>query len=413
MRAPPGTSTTARRRGGASARGADGARRRDVGGDDALLALATCARATAKDSNKRLLVQRVATATRASVAQFFGDADVALERLSKHELDVFIEVAFDDVREKFHVHGHAHGDSKWTRMYVSKELKFDRLKGARRDRDHKTVASQLCAMRGQAPDGRLFVLELGCGTKQFERVRGAWENEIVVITVDIDESRQPTWVEDIRQWRHWLPRRLDSLRKTYSDFSNFHYVHFSPQCTELSCSKSTGVRKVGKALELVLHGMMLILDIKPPIWTIECSHSGAHRLANQAIMRGLAPRLHEFTFCKCVDRRGNKKPSAWWCSFPRTLVRKYFQPLVCTADNPCLGRSLTKLFAGGPGRHFSTSQSGRSASGVPGMKRDDAMAFPRGLVTAILHMVVVWLAHPDSYRDRVMKIDRWRFKSTL
>ena len=168
MRTPPGTSTTARRRGGASARGADGARRRDVGGDDALLALATCARATANASNKRLLVQRVATATRASVAQFFGDADVALERLSKHELDVFIETAFDDVREKFHVHGHAHGDSKWTRVNVSKELKFDRLKGARRDRDHKTVAAQLCAMRGQAPDGRLFVLELGCGTKQFD-----------------------------------------------------------------------------------------------------------------------------------------------------------------------------------------------------------------------------------------------------
>jgi hypothetical protein len=260
---------------------------------------------------------------------------------------------------------------------------------------------------------RLFMLVLGCGTKQFdalvERAR-AWEKRIVVITVDIDESRQPTWVEDIRQWRHWLPRRLNSLRKTYSDFSNFHYVHFSPQCTELSCSKSTGVRKVGKALELVLHGMMLILDIKPPTWTIECSHSGAHRLANQAIMRGLAPRLHEFTFCKCVDGRENKKPSAWWCSFPRTLVRKYFQPLVCTAENPCFGRSLTKLFAG---PNFSTSQSGRSASGVPGMKRDDAMAFPRGLVTTILHMVVVWLAHPDSYRDRVMKIDRWRFKSTL
>ena len=122
---------------------------------------------------------------------------------------------------------------------------------------------------------------------------------------------------------------------------------------------------------------------------------------------------YDITFCKCVYSRENKKPSAWWCSFPRTLVRKYFQPLVCTANNPCFGRSLTKLFAGGPGRHFSTSQSGRSASGVPGMKRDDAMAFPRGLVTTILHMVVVWLAHPDSYRDRVMKIDRWRFKSTL
>jgi hypothetical protein len=304
-------------------------------------------------------------------------------------------------------------------MYVSKELKFDRLKGARRDRDHKTVASQLNSMHSDGPacsDGTLFMLELGCGTKQFdalvERLRG-WENRIVVITVDIDESRRPTWVEDITQWRKWLPRRLNSLRKTHADFSNFHYVHFSPQCTELSCSKSTGVRKVGKALELVLYGMMLILDLKPPCWTIECSHSGKHRLANQGIMRGLAGRLHNITFCKCVDSRENKKPSAWWCSFPRTLVRKYFQPLVCTADNPCLGRSLQMLYDGGPGRHFSTSQSGRSASGVPGMKRDDAMAFPRGLVTTILHMVVVWLAHPVKSRDRVMKLDHWRFKATL
>ena len=275
---------------------------------------------------------------------------------------------------------------------MSKELKFDRLKGARRDRDHKTVASQLCAMHSDGPecsDGTLFMLELGCGTKQFdalvERLRG-WENRIVVITVDIDESRQPTWVEDITQWRQWLPRRLNSLRKTHADFSNFHYVHFSP--------------KVGKALDLVLHGMMLILDIKPPCWTIECSGSG-----NQGIMRGLAARLHNITFCKCVDSRGNKKPSAWWCSFPRTLVRKYFQPLVCTADNPCLGRSLQMLYDGGPGR--------RSASGVPGMKRDDAMAFSRGLVTTILHMVVVWLAHPVKSRDRVMKLDHWRFKATL
>ena len=220
-------------------------------------------------------MQRVATATRASVAKFFGDADVALERLSNHELDVFIETAFDDVRQKFHVSGHAHGDSKWTRVNVSKELKFDRLKGARRDRDHKTVAAQLNSMRADGPEvaSKLFVLELGCGTKQFDAlVEGlrAWEKKrIVVITVDIDESRQPTWVEDITKWRHWLPRRLATLRKTHADFSNFHYVHFSHNALSSHVPNQLAFRKVGKALELVLHGMMLILDIKPPCWTIE------------------------------------------------------------------------------------------------------------------------------------------------
>jgi hypothetical protein len=343
-------------------------------------------------------VAKLVTATKGLLCDFFGSLPRALDEVSNTEIDVFIGRAFYLVQRG---HGNRRPDSIQIKRDVCAALGFSRHKGYRCDRDDKTVAARLCRMRsewqpkigkvaGLNSGQRVFMLELGCGTKSFDRYikrLGVQAKHMVIVTVDLDASREPTWCEDITDFESWLPRRLREMRNSYRDFENFHYVHFSPDCRELSASKTQGIRYVADALELVLFGMNLILRLKPPCWTIECSASGEHRLASQRMMKGLKGRKLErpIHFCKCGGE-GNLKPGDWWSSFPREFVRDVFENHVCNSREKCLGSWLNG------GNHLKTSQSGPSASGTPGMALDDLMRFPDGLVDAWLRKVVTWLA---------------------
>ena len=366
--------------------------------DDSLARLAAA-------SARHDYVAKLVTATKCLLCDFFGSLPRALDEVSNSEIDVFIGRAFYLVSEW--AHGNARPDSVKLKRDVCAAIGFSRHKGYRCDRDEKTVAARLCRMRSEWQPKlgttyrinaceRFFMLELGCGTKSFDRYvkrLGVKANHMVIVTVDLDASRDPTWCEDITDFDAWLPRRLRQMRDEYRDFENFHYVHFSPDCRELSASKTRGTRYVAQALELVLFGMNLILRLRPPCWTLECSASGDHRLAKQRIMQGLKGRKLErpIHFCKCGGE-GNFKPGDWWSSFPRSFVRDVANEHRCDVHSKCLGSWLNG------GLHLKTSQNGRSASGTPGMALDDLMRFPDGLVDTWLSKVVQWLSLRPSTR---------------
>lgn len=407
-RAPKGQGSTRSR---ANSSGGASSRSR-VGAAPGLDSLAS-ALAGGTNDGRRTFVLAVAAMTRNFLTEFYGSVERAVAEASNNEMDVFIERAFTYVAAQ--PHGNARGNSRPLRTSVCAELGFDRLIGARKERDRRTTCAKLSAMRPEwAPKigthdslnkhQNFFMLDLCAGTKPFssvcEHVGVSSTRRMVVVTVDIDETRKPTWCEDVTDWKDWLPRRLDEMRSKYADFQNFHYVHFSPECTELAASKTVGTRDVATALELVLYGVALILELEPPVWTIESSASGQHCLAKQPIMHGLASRklAQPIHFCK-ASGEGNFKPGDWWSSFPRAFVSDICGRFTCKSDQPCPWR-----FVGG-GAHPKASQSGRTSAGTPGMARDDLMRFPQALVEAWLAKVFHWLSLRPSRRSDMYQND--------
>lgn len=233
---------------------------------------------------------------------------------------------------------------------------------------------------------QLFVLELGKGTGPFERFLAKSRNDdvVVVVSVDNDARYRPDFQLDIFEWPHWIDDVIEKVRTRYPNFPGFfHYVHFSPECTELSSSKTRGERDVVFAEMLAKVGMSLILRLTPMVWTIESSASGKYHLATRDVIQGLRSRkvntaLH---FCACGSH--NWKPGSWWTNMPYSIYSKYL-PSPCVSGSQC----LTKLLKG---QHRSTSQNGQSSNGTPGMRRDDAMSFPDDLVRCWLSSAALWL----------------------
>ena len=333
------------------------------------------ARRAAQSQRVARWIQQVARATKQIARQLYGVPwEEARRQASTHELNVVMARAFDVV-------GAApapqwSGTSFRFRRLVSSAVGFNRMTGYGLRSLSRTLSCMKptwrpkigSARRGLYAGVEVFVLELGAGTKPFERaVREHGLEHFNVISVDLAKTRSPTWCEDITKWRSWLPARLVEMRRRWPSFVTFHYVHFSPECTELAASKTVGKRDIASALMLALHGIALITELAPPVWTIESSGSGAHRLAFHSVMKGLARdklpmQIH---FCK-FGGLGNFKPGDWWTNLPDRFT-ECFNNFTCRHD--CAASMQT-------GRHPLTSQSGRSQYGTPGMRRDDLMAFP-------------------------------------
>lgn len=236
---------------------------------------------------------------------------------------------------------------------------------------------------------RVFALDLCSGTSSFERfvVDNGLESIWTVITCDYDVRRSATWLRDVTDWRSWLDFELECLKERFPEFEGFHYIHFSPECTDLSASKTRGARDIASALWLVQCGMALIIHLAPYVWTIESSASGAHQLSSHELMRGLdsrrvARRVH---FCK-VYGHGNWKPGQWWTNIDDACLTAIKQ-LSCSGASRCIHKWST-------GRHRLVSQNGAAHNGTPGMSRDDCMAFPPALCEA-------WLTAVTLYIDRI------------
>ena len=255
---------------------------------------------------------------------------------------------------------------------------------------------------------RIFVFEMGSGNAPFYKYvhsssqgKHALSDRVVVITCDKDPSRKAYCQKDYIYYRSWMPAFLEQVRRDYPDFQGFDYVHWSPECTELSAAKTTADRDLDTALHMVQSGLSLVTYLNPRVWTIECSSAGPHALHLQACMRALghfrlggADAPASCTFCKNGGRQGIMKPGSWWTNIPGRYLEELRRSLCC-AGNQCI---WSLLF----GEHGATAQSGPDANGKTGTPRDKAMEFPELLVERWLTAAVQWIwdCEPDAVVPR-------------
>ena len=175
------------------------------------------------------------------------------------------------------------------------------------------------------------------------------------------------------------------MKCKYKNFVRFHWVHWSPECTQLSASNTTGARDIDGAVFLALSGLSLIARLSPIIWTMESSASGAFCLEKQAPIMGAFDQFRvdeKVHFCQALGL-GNWKPGRWWTNANCTYLFP-LRVLQCSGWSKC---PYCTTFGG----HRLTSQGGKSITGALGMKRDDCMRFPPALVNAWMRIVSTFL----------------------
>ena len=122
------------------------------------------------------------------------------------------------------------------------------------------------------------MLELFSGTKSVSRVfeNQGWE----CVSLDLKNASIET---NILDW-------------DYTQFSPgyFDFVWASPPCTEYSIAKSTGVRKIAEANQIVLRTLEIIEYLKPKHWVLENPQTGY--LKKQEFMLGLG--FVDVDYCK-------------------------------------------------------------------------------------------------------------------
>jgi len=141
------------------------------------------------------------------------------------------------------------------------------------------------------------LLELFCGTKSVSKAIGSNFSEI--ISVDINEKAQPTFVADILTWN-------------YKQFPEgyFHTIWASPPCVEYSIINQTHPGKVCNytlADSIVLKTMEIIEYFNPVKWFIENPQSGT--LKDREFMEGLL--FVDCDYCR-FSNWGYRKRTRFW-----------------------------------------------------------------------------------------------------
>lgn len=242
-----------------------------------------------------------------------------------------------------------------------------------RERDH---GRRVWTKQLQRLFGKLYILDIGCGRKSWSR----WPRECVaskkaarrfeVVTIDWDVSMEPDIRADITKWRAWLHVELE---KRGHGGVRFHIVHFAAECTEYSPLKNGRERDLAYATWLAQCGMLMILELRPLVWFIECAGSGAHALQHQPIMNDAhMKRCHvDLTLCHCgADYR---KHSSWWTNIPKNVYAHYGFP-----ERPCCAANGRKclwalLFDRHP-RHVGGGHGGGDST--PSVAREECMTYP-------------------------------------
>ena len=329
---------------------------------------------------------------RAILSDMYGSVDAAMSVMSTVEFKLAVDRSFVHVQADARVHVTREAGSVRSICTLARAIGFNLSKAVWRDKNGKTIIGRLASMTPkyvpavgdtvkQRCDVQIFILDLGSGTRTYERaVQQFHLNEdeaFVVISIDWDPKTKPTFVHDITKWRNWYPGLVKWMHGKYPTFAGWHLVHFSGDCKELSATKAGSDRDIGAALWLVLAGAALLTEIGPPAWTMEHSASGPAHLATHSVMRPLdshkLPAL--IHFCKAAGL-GNYKPGAWWTNMCNEAIAEILS-FQCTGNDKC-------LFSWFFGAHFYVSQrGGRIRSGgrlkgkmQRGMRRDDYMGIP-------------------------------------
>lgn len=176
----------------------------------------TRARSTAR--GRQVWLHAVATEAKRLSAALYGEPwDACSTRATTREMDVIGACAFSRV-PRYH---RTSGTCVQFRIHVARQMGFDRYAGSRRTcslsqelRDLRPTFQPRVPRRGPGVAHAIFVLDLCCGTKPFDRAVEEYElTKIHVVTVDVDPQRKPTWCEDVTRWRQWLPERLVEMRR--------------------------------------------------------------------------------------------------------------------------------------------------------------------------------------------------------
>ncbi|KAK3241641.1 hypothetical protein CYMTET_48611 [Cymbomonas tetramitiformis] len=201
---------------------------------------------------------------------------------------------------------------------------------------------------------RILVLFSGTGSveTQFQRQFKGCE----VVTVDILPKWDPLHAADILKWDYrQCPRHY------------FDVIWASPPCTEYIKTKTVGESDIKTADRRVQRTRENIDFYDPAYYFIENPAGDATRgLHTRPVMKGL-PEPHLTMYCRYGAPY--MKPTHIWTNAPISV------PLLqCTGTTPCPTKATLKT-------HENTSQSGNSASNVPGMRSAQAAyAVPRTLL---------------------------------
>ena len=203
---------------------------------------------------------------------------------------------------------------------------------------------------------RVRVLDLCAGTKSLSRALRRLLPNAKVITVDADAAFSPTIVGDVRRWDP-----LEAFGKGYFDI-----IWASPPCTEYSRAKTTGVRDLHTADDIVKACRRIITALQPRAWFIENPHA---LLRTRECMTDIEHLRNTVTYCHYgYDYR--KETDLWTNIDVGELPR-------CTICTPCRWMKIM-------GRHPRVAQAGGGHDGRPGVQAHEAYTVPPRLLRHLI-----------------------------
>lgn len=199
------------------------------------------------------------------------------------------------------------------------------------------------------------VLEVCCGNKSASKaIKRLWPNAKIV-TLDVDPKYLPTILADVTAWNYME----DVFPRGYFDI-----IWASPPCTAYSIAKTTGVRDLTGADQIVIAVRRIIDYFSPLAWFIENPHALLHL---RPMMQDIDHFRHTCTYCQYGT--DYKKETDIWSNLTISLKHCH--------DTPCAHFQAYN-------RHARTAQSGPTHSGTPGTPREEAYTVPQPLMRVLM-----------------------------
>ena len=199
-------------------------------------------------------------------------------------------------------------------------------------------------------------LELFSGTHSIGRALESlgWE----VISLDCEAKYDPTICKNIMAWDY----------EAFAPPGHFDFIWASPDCTEYSIAKSTGIRDLMKADGLVLRTLEIMAYFRPQAYCIENPATGLLK------GRGLLDDFPWKDVCYCSYGTPYKKHTRIW----NNLSNHW-------APRPLCRRNCASFLSNG-GNHATSAQKGPSGNNdktIDNFTRDQLYRIPEPLCQEI------------------------------